>query len=249
MPEETVGAAIAETPELTDPDYGESAEVEPSEDPEVADPDEVVEDESTEPPEEPTDVPEGKRSRDSAFAEMRRAREEAERQRDELLAQIEELERANREADLIAAGKEMGLTDEEIQQVLDDNYEAEEQERQFNRLNEENERLNQQLMDIQIDKMMEEDLRNIQAIDPTVKSLEDLGEDFFKFRAALDGVDAYFAMKQKQAQTEFRGAPPIGKANQASVPREYYTSAELDSMSQEEILANWDKVQRSLEKL
>ena len=53
-------------------------------------------------------------------------------------------------------------------------------------------------------------------------------------------------MKQKN---EIKPAPKIGKANQASVPRDFYTSEELDALSQDEILANWDKVQRSMDRL
>lgn len=196
------------------------------------------------------DIPQGKRSRDSAFAEMRRAREEAERQNSELQERLEALEREQREAELRSYAESLGFSDDEIEQVVADARAEEEREQAQANLEAENERLSEELLNIQVDKMMEQDLRDIQAIDPSVKSLDDLGEDFGNFVAAgLSGVDAYYAVMSKRERTQIKPAPSMGKANQASVPRDYYTSEELDALSQEEILANWDKVQRSMDRL
>lgn len=247
MSENYEGAYDYETPDVADPEIDEGAEAQ-----DVADPAEATEDATVETPENEGGVPQDQRSRDSAFAEMRRAREAAERERDELQAQIAEYQKEQRHMELIEAAQNMGLSDAEIQQVIADADEEEEREAEHARLTEENERLNSELMNIQIEKMMEEDLRNIQAIDPSIKSLDDLGEDFFKFRATLDGVDAYFAMKQKQESVGYKAAPPIGKANPSATPREYFTSEEIDRMSPEEIAADdalFEKVMKSIERL
>lgn len=247
MSENYEGAYDYETPDVADPEIDEGAEAQ-----DVADPAEATEDATVETPDNEGGVPQDQRSRDSAFAEMRRAREAAERERDELQAQIAEYQREQRHSELIEAAQNMGLSDAEIQQVIADADEEEEREAEHARLTEENERLNSELMNIQIEKMMEEDLRNIQAIDPSIKSLDDLGEDFFKFRATLDGVDAYFAMKQKQESVGYKAAPPIGKANPSATPREYFTSEEIDRMSPEEIAADdalFEKVMKSIERL
>ena len=71
--------------------------------------DEQYEEEQTE-----EDIPQGKRSRDSAFAEMRRAREEAERQNSELQERLEALERAQREAELRSYAESLGFSDDEL---------------------------------------------------------------------------------------------------------------------------------------
>lgn len=199
--------------------------------------------------EELADVPEGKRSRDSAFAEMRRAREAAEQERDELRAQMEAIQREQRQAELRQAAEEMGLSEQEIREVLEDAEQREAEEAERTRLARENERLNQELLDYKVEQAMKQDLIDIQAIDPSVKSLKDLPEDFFKFRAVMDGVDAYFATKAKEQKTAFGSAPTPGKANAAPVQRDYYTSDELDALTVEEILANKEKVNRSLAKL
>ena len=256
MPNEEAGAMVdaIETPEPTEPAGIEDAAAEAAEQPEVIEP-EADTDEYGEPSEsmldqDEADVPEGKRSRDSAFAEMRRAREEAEAERDELRSRIEELERQDRQNQLVQAAIDMGLTDDEIEEVLAEAEAEEKRAAEEQWLTDENERLSQELLDIQIDRAMEEDLRAIQRIDPEVKSLGELGEDFFKYIAAgLSGEDAYFAMKAKQDRTAYGAAPSPGRANRASVQRDYYTSEELDAMTPEEIRANMDKVNRSLERL
>ena len=234
---ETTGADEAEV---------SSVETEMQESTEPADTvDEQIEEEQAE-----EDIPQGKRSRDSAFAEMRRAREEAERQNSELQERLEALERAQREADLRSYAEGLGLSEEEIEQVVADAAEEEEREAERANLEAEIERLSEENLNYQVDRMMEKDLRDIQEIDPSVKSLDELGEDFGNFVAAgLSGVDAYYAMMSKRERTQIKPAPSLGKANQASVPRDYYTSEELDALSQEEILANWDKVQRSMDRL
>lgn len=249
---------LTDMSEFTEPteDAEEGAEVEEiSETQETAEPAELA-DEQAEPVEEEQeyeeaeDIPQGKRSRDSAFAEMRRAREEAERRNEELNARLAELERAQKEAELRQYGESIGLSEEEIQDVIEDARAEEEKELARKSLEEENERLNEELLNIQVDRLMAEDLANIQAIDPSVKSLDQLGDDFFQFiGGGMDGIHAYYATKAMKEANSIKPAPKIGKANQASVPRDYYTSEELDALSQEEILANWDKVQRSMDKL
>lgn len=256
MAYEDEGAMVeaVETPEPTEPAAIEEGAVEEStEQPEVTEP-EVESDENGEPDESTSesevDVPEGKRSRDSAFAEMRRAREEAEAERDELQSRIEELERQARQDQLRQAAYEMGLTDQEVAEVLAEAEAEEERAAEEQWLTDENERLNQELMDIRVTQAMEEDLRAIQRIDPEIKSLDQLGDDFFNYiGAGLSGEDAYFALKAKEQKTAFGAAPSPGKANQAPVQRDYYTSEELDAMTPDEILANMDKVNRSLERL
>ena len=196
------------------------------------------------------DIPQGKRSRDRAFAEMRRAREEADRKNDELQQRLDALERAEKERELRSYAESLGLSDEEVEQVVADAKAEEEREAEKANLEAEIERLSQENLDYQVERMMEQDLHDIQAIDPTIKSLDDLGEDFGNFVAAgLSGVDAYYAVMSKRERTQIKPAKPMGKANQASVPRDFYTSEELDNLTQDEILANWDKVQRSMDRL
>ena len=118
---------LTDMSEFTEPteDAETGAEVEEtSETQETAEPAELA-DEQAEPADEQDeeteeDIPQGKRSRDSAFAEMRRAREEAERQNSELQERLEALERAQREAELRSYAESIGLSEDEIEQVVAD---------------------------------------------------------------------------------------------------------------------------------
>lgn len=248
---------LTDMSEFTEPteDAETGAEVEEtSETQETAEPAELA-DEQAEPADEQEeeaeeDIPQGKRSRDSAFAEMRRAREAAEQRNNELQERLEALERAQREAELRSYAESIGLSEDEIEQVVADAQAEEEREAEKANLEAEIERLSEENLNYQVDRMMKQDLLDIQAIDPSIKSLDELGEDYGNFVAAgLSGVDAYYAVMSKRERTQIKPAPPMGKANQASVPRDFYTSEELDALSQEEILANWDKVQRSMDRL
>jgi hypothetical protein len=42
---------------------------------------------------------------------------------------------------------------------------------------------------------------------------------------------------------------PIGRVSDNRVERDYYTSEELDNLTDEELDANWDKVMRSMDLL
>lgn len=234
----------AEEQELTEPAAEEDAQGEGGEEPQETE----------------EDIPQGKRSRDSAFAEMRRNYEEAERRNAELQSRLDALEKshedekqeretAEREAQIREYGESIGLSEEEIQQVIKDAEEEEARNREVEELRAEVERLQQENLDVQIDKMAAQDLKDIQAIDPSIKSLDELGEDFFNFRSVMDGVHAYYASLYMKEKTSYKPAPAIGKANQASIPRDYYTSEELDNLSDEEMEENWEKVQRSLARL
>lgn len=248
-PTETQGA-IAEVGEFYDDrDTDNAVEIsdltEPSK--EVDEP-HATEDES-DVEEEPVDVPEGKKSSDRAFAEMRRANESLQSENAELRERIEALEKATKQAQLIETATQMGLSDAEIQQVIADAEAEEMAERERTDMRAEIERLTEQVLNAEVEKAMQEDLASIQAIDPSIKSITDLPEDFFTYRAVMPGLDAYFATKAKEQQTKFEGARELGKANSAPVDRDYYTSEELDNLTDKEMEANWEKVQRSLSRL
>ena len=42
---------------------------------------------------------------------------------------------------------------------------------------------------------------------------------------------------------------PIGRVSDNRIERDYYTSEELDNLTDEELDANWDKVMRSMDLL
>ena len=223
-PEEDV--ASAETQEVAEPDEAESTTEAPSES--------------------------RRTEADAAFAEQRRR-----------IAELEERERSLNEqtAAMIAALQRYfdGETADELainanayaEQRDPEEYRQEyERAREFEKLQRENEFLNDQLMNAEVDRLMREGLREVQEIDPNVKSLDELGSQFADFiRAGLPTKEAYYATKAMEMKEKVFAPDAIGKVADTKADRDYYTSEELDHLTDEEMDENWDKVMRSLNRL
>jgi tripartite-type tricarboxylate transporter receptor subunit TctC len=83
-----------------------------------------------------------------------------------------------------------------------------------------------------------------------VKSLDELGDKFSNFiRAGLPTKEAYYATKAMELKEKVYAPDAIGRVSDSKVERDYYTSAELDALTDEEMDANWDKVMRSMGRL
>lgn len=208
---------------------------------EVADPSE-----SEEVVSEPEENQEGGRTaQDSAFAEMRRRNRELENDNKLMFDALNRYFTGDdaRELSIQANAYADSRDPEEVRAEFERSRESEE-------LRSENEELKEQLMNIQIEQRMAEDLRTIQGIDPTVKSLDDLGESFINYiSAGLDATDAYYASLLKDQKEKVYPPSEIGKISDTKIDRDYYTSEELDNLTDEELDANWDKVMRSMKRL
>lgn len=230
-----------ETQDVADLDT--DVENESEETQEVAEPETEVVDNSQE---------ETRTKQDAAFAEQRR--------------RIQELERANEEAraeneQMLAALQRFfdgdNATDLSInanayaEQRDPEEYRAEyEQKAELERLKADNQSLLEQINSIKVEQLMRDGLKEIQAIDPNVKSLEELGETFAHFiGAGLTSKEAYYATIARDAKEKVQPPDAIGRVNDTKIERDYYTSEELDNLSSEEMDANWDKVMRSMDRL
>ena len=121
---------------------------------------------------------------------------------------------------------------------------------EFDSIKAELEETKRRLLDVQVEKLMRDGLREIQEIDPTVKSLEDLGSHFAKFIGnGLTNKEAYYASKAMELKEKVLAPSAIGKVSDTKAERDYYTSEELDNLTDEELDANWDKVMRSMNRL
>lgn len=196
----------------------------------------------------------GRTKADAAFAEQRRRIAELEAEiaeRDAAMADQEREDEKNEQLyQAVAFAREQGYTEEEIEDLIADIQEDQEKEDLMAQLQAENERLQDELLLQSVEQQAVSDLNTLKKIDPTLKDLDDLGEDYFKMRAAdIDPVRAYYAVKAADEYTKPQGAVPAGRLNRAKQESEYYTSEELDNLSKDEIVRNWDKVQRSMDKL
>ena len=249
----TEAAEPSETQDAKEPEVVETAE-EPAD--EQGDTTEATEENEPDEGEENADEQDSKTN--AAFAEQRRRIEALER---ELKERDEARERADREAEeqaeleeqiesIVEYAREQGLEDDEIEGILEDFKEDYEKEREIERLNAEIDRLNDEIMNVQLEQLARNDLAKVQEIDPTLEGLDALGEEFFALRAqGIDAKRAYYMLKAADERTKPHGAYAPGKVNRSKQESEYYTSEELDNLTDAEMEANWEKVMRSMNRL
>lgn len=195
----------------------------------------------------------GKTSQDSAFAEMRRAREEAEREareaREELEAFRAEQEARRRALDRLSGGREnaelealadaLGIEVEDVMATL-------EAEQAQATMQQENERLKQQLAEVETERRLDSVLTELKGLDPNLSE-----EDTLKILEYADNglsvEDGYYAVKAKEINT--RATPPkeIGKIGETKpLEKDFFTEAEVNAMTSEEKSRNWEKIMASL---
>ncbi len=210
-------------------------------------------------PESESEEPTGKTEADAAFAEMRRRAEEAEREKAEAIA---ELERVNAMAearaaaiesmdidDIDALADQAGISREEVIAAIEQKQSAANAEIESRRKDLKISELEEKLNEVNAEKEMQNDLVLLQGIDPTIKSLDDLGKDYGEYIAAgLSAKQAYYAIKGEELTTKATPAVAPGKIENSEPPERELTEAEIDAMTPEEqrknykkIMAFWDK--------
>lgn len=110
--------------------------------------------------------------------------------------------------------------------------------------------MRQQMMQMQF----AQDMAEIKAAYPgeTADSVEALGETYIRLRAAgIDNMTAYKVLQTQAAQSAAAMPPSTGDVKPTADTRrsDFYTKEELESMSGDEMDANWDKVMASMKRL
>lgn len=184
---------------------------------------------------------------DAAFAQMRRDLEAAQKRASELEEQIQEYDDAlgqwfqgdNKVAQAHAHYEDIPL-DEAISNI--------EQRREINQLRAEKQALEEQKNQLEFNNLKAADLREIKNkySDANLKDVEELGEDFFKYRTmGIDPVTAYEAIQMKKGQPP----KPMGKAKTGAPQKTgYFTKDEVEAMSPSQISKNFDKIRESMSK-
>ncbi|MCI9596677.1 MAG: hypothetical protein HFE75_05135 [Firmicutes bacterium] len=234
MENETMDQAVETTEELETNDIDQ-------EEPEGA------EGQEPEPPETVTEEPE-EEGEDPVLEELREAKEEAERRAAEAEERLKRQEallgRASDSDDpaLDMAAEMLGIEPSELEAAVNQELEAEQAAK-------ERESLEEELESLKVEKEMEKDLIEVRKIDPGVKSLVELGETFFKCVAAgMNATEAYHASRAVEEKTTPTPPAEIGKVNQSSVEKDFYTKEEVEAMTAEEVEKNLPKIEVSMKK-
>ena len=181
-----------------------------------------------------SEEPEGKTAADAAWANMRRRAEEAERLAAEREAELESL-RAKQDAreaalanmdvdDIDAIAEQTGMTRDEVLAAIEREEAAAEAEIRDREKDLQIQELQSRIDEAEAEKAMAEDLAMLQKIDPKLKSLEELGDDFAAYiSAGLTAEQAYYAIRGKELSTKAVPANPPGKITE-SAPRRRITT-------------------------
>jgi hypothetical protein len=234
-----------------DENYNESAEIQ-----EVAEPEtDALESEETQEvaetaPDteisESTEQPTHQRSdADAAFAEMRRQNQALENEKRQMMEALQRYFDGESVEDLVINANAYAE-----QRDPEDYRQDYERDREYEDLKARYASLEDELLNAQVDRLMQEGLREVQAIDPNVKSLDALGESFARLIAnGVPTKEAYYASKAMELKEKILAPDAIGRVSDTKTERDYYTSEELDNLTDEEMDANWDKVMRSMGRL
>lgn len=235
MSEEVTGVEVSEVAEPTE------EEVTGVEEQETAEP---VSEETVEEPQ--------KTEEDAAWARMRREAEQARKEAEAAQKELAEL-KAKTEArestysrltgsdngDIAAIAEATGMSEDEVLAEIEAAQESAQKDLLI-------EQLQNQVTSIEAERMMQADLEAIRKVDPSLKSLDDLGEGYIDYIAAgLDPVKAYWAIKAEEQANHATPPKEIGKVETSSAEKDYFTDAEIDAMSSEELTKNWKKVMAS----
>ena len=186
--------------------------------------------------------------RDAAFANMRRSMEQAQKEREEtqrlleaMKADKERLAKAfgmygfNGDVDEIEDQAKANYYGKTVEEVRNERLQAQKVIEEQQRREQETLAKDNQIKDLQRQlyaRILDDDLKAIQAKDPSIKSLDDLGKDFALMRSTGVSVDvAYNAVKSTLEANKKTPPPEMGKVNATQkADKTYYTQDEVDAM-------------------
>lgn len=187
--------------------------------------------------------------RDAAFANMRRSMEQAQKEKEETQKLLEAM-KAEKErltnsfglfgfkgnVDEIEDQAKAHYSGKTVEEVRNERLQAQKVIEEQQRREQETLAKDNQIKDLQRQlnaRILDDDLKKIQAIDPNVKSLEELGKKFFGMMASGDWTpeQAYYAIKSAENANKKTPPPEMGKVNATQkADKTYYTQAEVDAM-------------------
>lgn len=185
---------------------------------------------------------------DKAFAEMRRqlaeAKAEAETAANERDAFKAELGRYFAGDDPLVSSRAYA------EQRSEADIRAEiQRENEIAQIRAENKAYRERAMNAEIELTMENDLREIQKIDPSVKSLDELGNTFRNLIATgCDAISAYYADKARSDKERITPATPPGEIKAQPGEKDFFTRDEVEKMSEAEVKKNYGAIRKSMNK-
>ncbi len=225
------------------------------EDQEVAVPESEAEELEVEPEEEH----EGRSDADAAFAQMRRENEQYQAELEAAREELDELREAQAQAEarnqaiskltgdengeIAALAEVTGMSEEEIIAEMEAAQESAQKDLKIQQLEE-------RVESVEAERLMQADLAKLQKIDPSLRRLEDLGEEYIRYvGAGLEPEDAYWAIKAKETANHATPPKEVGKVATGTAEKDYFTEAEIDAMTPEQLAKNHNKILASWDRM
>lgn len=185
-------------------------------------------------------------STNRAFQQMRKANEEMQRELEALKAEKQAREETfNRlvgadASDISVIAEASGLTEDEVRAEFAQSQANYEKEREL-------ESMREQLEDYAVRERMNEDLLTLRQIDPSIKSLDELGDEFMNYMATglLTAKQAYWAVKGEESAHRSQPPKEIGIVNTTPAEKTKLSMAEIKAMSPEDRAKNYKLILNS----
>ena len=202
-----------------------------------------------EPVEEPTEHQ--KTAADASFAEMRRQMQEAQQAAEDARAELAELQAQNdarqaaysrltgkgEDADVSMLAELTGMSEDEIRATMEAEQESYQKDLRI-------QNLERQVDLANAEKAMQADLAALQKIDPSLKSLNDLGPEYFEMMTypKMTPQRAYWAIKAEEQANQRTAPKPPGTVVTGSAEKDKFTEAEIDAMDSDALRKNAHKI-------
>lgn len=188
----------------------------------------------------------------AAFQRMRHEKEQMQSELDEAKAELAELQ-AQKEArettfsrltgkenaDMAALAELTGMSEDEIKAEYEAAVESAQKDLRIQQLEE-------QINSSEAERLMQADLARIRRIDPSLSSLEELGDEYVEYvSAGLSPERAYWAIKAEERANQATPPKEVGKVATGTAEKDRFTEAEIDAMSSDQLRANWKKIYNS----
>ena len=188
--------------------------------------------------------PAARGEKDAYFADMRRKQRLEKARADNALLK-QQIDKANEALNQLSAGSALAQADGENAPDLSTDTQRQDIHAQLEIYRQR-----------EVQRLMEDDLKQIQALDPSVTSLDDLPDMFLALRfntaAPLSATQAFLAMQAIEAQTRQPKPASVGSiGGSGRVESEFFTSEEIDHLTSD-MLNNpkvMEKAMRSLARI
>lgn len=170
---------------------------------------------------------------DSRFAEMRRENERIKAEQENMLNTFKNLGFHGSNTDEIYDAVNAHLTGRDVSEIRQERISRQQEEQKSNAVMQELETLRQR----ERERVFADDLKTIQGLDPKVKDLKELGEEFWKLKAAgVDTVIAFNAVNTKKQSEKVTPPPVMGKVNSSTTAqKDFYTPEEVDRLTEADL--------------